>query len=119
MHVVGEAGSLAEAINAVGILSPHLVLTDLTMPDTRGIEALTGLRQHYPDVKVLVLSFQNGDEYRVRCRTAGAAGYVAKDAMYEELRGVIRKALAGGNYLRAAAPAERGALRARAPGRIE
>jgi len=95
-RVVGEAGNVREAIQSIGALTPHLVLTDLTMPGTRGIEAVTEIRRHHPKVKILVVSSHSEDEYRRRCRMAGAAGYIAKDTIRDELLSSIRAALGAG-----------------------
>jgi DNA-binding NarL/FixJ family response regulator len=106
IQIVGEAGNLREAIRCVGTWSPHLVLTDLTMPDTHGIEAVTEIRRHYPEVKILVISFHRETEFKHRCRKAGAAGYIVKDAIHDELRDGIRAVLGGKTYLGADAPDE-------------
>jgi len=94
-EIVGEAGNVRDAIRSVGMLSPHLVLTDLAMPDAHGIEAVTEIKRHYPNVKIVVLSSHQENEYKHRCREAGAAGYIVKDAVYEELCDGIRTALRG------------------------
>ncbi len=92
-QIVGEAGNLREAIRSVGRLSPDLVLTDLTMPDAHGVEAVTEIKRYYPDVTVIVISFHHEDEYQHRCRKAGAAGYIVKDAIHDELCDSIRAVL--------------------------
>lgn len=97
-QVVGEAANIREAIRSVGALSPHLVLTDLSMPDTHGVEAVTEIKRCYPDVKIVVISFHRENEYKYRCRKAGAAGYVVKDAVHAELRDGIRTVLDGRTY---------------------
>ena len=94
-RIVGEAGNLREAIRSVGALSPHLVLTDLTMPDTHGIEAVVEIKRHYPDVIVLVVSLHREIEFKHGCRKAGANGYVVKDAIHAELLDGIRTVLGG------------------------
>lgn len=106
LQIVGEAGNMREAIWSIGTLSPHVVLTDLTMPDTHGIEAVTEIKRHYPDVKILVISLHREMEFKHRCRKAGAAGYIVKDAIHEELRDGIRIVLSGRSYLGADAPEE-------------
>ncbi len=98
-QIVGIAGNLRDAVWSVGSLDPDLVLTDLAMPDARGVEAVTGIKRHYPDVKVLVLSFHYEREFKQKCRDAGAAGYVVKDAIHEELCAGIRAVLGGRTYL--------------------
>ena len=98
-QIVGVAGSLRDAIWYVGSLKPDLVLTDLTMPDARGVEAVSGIKRHYPDVKILVLSLHRESEFKLKCWGAGAAGYVVKDAIHDELRDGIRAVLGGRTYL--------------------
>jgi len=94
--IVGEAGQLDEAIRCIGNLSPHLVLTDLSMPDARGVEAVTEIRRVYPEMKILVVSSHREREYKLPCHEAGANGYVAKDSVHDLLRGAIRAVLNGG-----------------------
>jgi DNA-binding NarL/FixJ family response regulator len=108
-QIVGVVGNMRDAIWAVGSLGPDLVLTELTMPDARGVEAVAGIKRHYPEVKVLVLSFQRENEFVHRCRDAGAAGYVVKDAIHDDLCDVIRAVLEGKNFLDADAAGGPGA----------
>jgi DNA-binding NarL/FixJ family response regulator len=101
MLIVGEAANLHDAIDCVVSMSPDLVLTDLTMPDARGIEAVTEIKRHYPDMNILVLSSHAENEYKRCCRNAGAAGYIAKNAISDELCAGIRAVLSGEYYLAA------------------
>ena len=98
-QIAGEAGNLREAIRSIAVLSPHLVLTDLAMPDANGIEAVTEIKRHYPEVKILVISFHRENEYKHHCRKAGAAGYIVKDAIRDQLCDAIRAVLGGMTYL--------------------
>ena len=106
IQIVGEAGNLGEALKFIGILSPQLVLTDLTMPDACGTEAVAAIRHHYPELKILVVSSHREREYKNRCRKAGAAGYIVKDAIHDELRDGIRAVLGGRTYMGADAGGE-------------
>ena len=115
-HIVGVTGSLRDAIWSVGSLRPDLVLTELTMPDARGVEAVAGIKRHYPEVKILVLSYQRENEFKRRCRDAGAAGYIVKDAIHAELFDVIRAALSGKSDLAMDVPKMMPADYARAAG---
>jgi DNA-binding NarL/FixJ family response regulator len=110
-EVVGEAGSTFEALRSVAALSPDLVLTDLAMPGTHGVEAVTQLKRRYPDMKVLVVSLHGEEEFKYLCRKAGAAGYIEKDAVYDELRERIRAVLSGKTH-RSEVPASSGAASA-------
>lgn len=105
-QIVGEAGNLRDAILAIGVMSPHLVLTDLTMPDTHGVEAVTEIKRNYPDMKILVVSAHRDKEIKRLCRKAGAAGYITKDVIFEELRDAMRVVLGGMSYLGKAASGE-------------
>ena len=97
-EIVGEACRLDEALRCIGKLSPHLVLTDLSMPDARGVEAVTEIRRVYPEVKILVVSSHREREYKRPCREAGANGFVAKDSVHDALRGAIRAILNCGTH---------------------
>jgi DNA-binding NarL/FixJ family response regulator len=99
IEVVGEADNGRDAIRAVGQLAPHLVLMDLTMPGMNGMEAITEIKRRYPDVRVLVLTLHKSEDYIHASLTAGADGYILKDAAHEELRLAIRSVLQGKTYL--------------------
>jgi CheY-like chemotaxis protein len=105
-QIVGEAGSVRDAVRCVRALSPHLVLTDLAMPDAHGVEAVTGLKRHFPDLKILVISLHRENEFKQWCRRAGASGYIVKDAIHDELCDAIRAVLSGKTYMGADAPYE-------------
>ncbi len=97
--IVGEADNGRDAIQAVGALSPHLVLTDLTMPGMNGMEAIRDIKRRYPETKILVLTLHNAEEYIHESLRAGADGYMLKDATQDELRIAIRSVLNGKTYL--------------------
>jgi len=99
IEIVGEADNGHDAVQAVGMLSPHLVLTDISMPGMNGIEAIRDIKQRYPDTRVLVLTIHKTDEYIHESLRAGADGYILKDATHDELRVAIRSVLNGKTYL--------------------
>src|SRR5476649_1484466 len=99
IEVVGEADNGRDAIRAVGQLSPDLVLMDLTMPSMNGMEAMTDIKRRYPDVRVLVMTLHKTEDYIHAALTAGADGYILKDATQEEFLTAIRSVLAGKTYL--------------------
>ena len=105
-QIVGEAGSMREAMLSAAALSPHMVLTDLSMPGAHGVDAVTEIRRAYPKVKILVVSFHREDEYKRMCRQAGADGYVVKDAIGKELCHGMRAILGARTGLGAHAPDE-------------
>jgi DNA-binding NarL/FixJ family response regulator len=99
IEIIGEAGNGRDAIALVGSLSPHLVLMDLTMPRTNGIEGIAEIKRRFPNVRILVLTLHKADEYIHESLRAGADGYILKDATHDELRVAIRSVLNGKTYL--------------------
>lgn len=95
IEVIGEAGDGAEALRLAAQLSPHVVLMDVRMPTMDGIEATRMLAETHPDVKVVVLTTFDLDEYAFAAVRAGASGFLLKDAHPHELAGAIRAAHAG------------------------
>ena len=99
IEIVGEADNGHDAVKMIGSLSPHLVLTDLSMPGMNGIEAIVDIKRRYPEVHVLVLTVHKTDEYIHESLRAGADGYILKDASHDELRIAMRSVLSGKTYL--------------------
>ena len=99
IEVVGEAREGQEALELVERLRPDLVLMDISMPGMNGLEATHQIRSTYPDVKILILTMQEGDEYFFRVLSAGASGYVLKGASSSELLMAIRAVSEGGVFL--------------------
>ena len=99
IEIVGEAADGRDAIRAVGQLSPHLVLMDLTMPGMNGIEAVTEIKRRYPEVRVLVMTLHTSEDFIHASLRAGADGYILKDATHDDLRVAIRSVLLGKTYL--------------------
>jgi len=99
LEIVGEADNGRDAIRAIGLLAPHLVLMDLSMPGMNGIEALMDIKRRNPEIRVLVLTIHRTDEYIHQSLRAGADGYILKDATHDELRVAIRSVLNGKSYL--------------------
>ena len=99
MEVVGESDNGRDAVGVAGSLSPDLVLMDITMPGTNGIEAIASLKRRYPAIRVLVLTIHNTHEYIQESLSAGADGYILKGASQDELRLAVRTVLQGKVYL--------------------
>ena len=99
IEIAGESEDGREAVRAVGTVNPDLVLMDLTMPRTNGIDAIREIKRRYPGVRVLVLTVHKADEYIHESLKAGADGYVLKDATHDELRTAIHTVLRGKIYL--------------------
>ncbi len=99
IDVVGEAASSAEALEKVADSRPDVVVTDISMGGTSGIELASQLKRDHPHIKVVVLSVHAESEFVYQALTAGACGYLIKDAATKELELAIRAALQGQVYL--------------------
>ena len=93
--VVGEAGSVAEAVAGIAHLRPDVVLLDVHMPDGGGAEVLRRVRPAQPDVVFLALSVSDAAEDVIAVIRAGARGYVTKTISGRELADAVRRVRAG------------------------
>jgi len=98
LTVVGEASTGVEGVRVVRQVSPTLVITDLALPGGSGLKTIDELRAVCPNVRVLVLTAYCTDEYIGAALSAGADGYVLKDASRAELLQAIRSVVAGQKY---------------------
>ncbi|MER0443658.1 response regulator transcription factor [Streptomyces sp. Edi4] len=95
MEPVGEAGDGAEAARLARELRPDVVLMDVRMPGTDGIEATERIVRESPESKVLILTTFDLDEYAFAGLRAGASGFLLKNALPVELLAAIRSVAAG------------------------
>ena len=95
-EVVAEAGNGREAIRAAATHRPDVLVMDVRMPELDGIAATETISREHPDVRVLILTTFDLDEYAFAGLRAGASGFLLKNALPEELLGAIR-AVAGGD----------------------
>jgi len=93
--VVGEAGSGAEAIRQAAALNPDIVLMDIRMPGTDGIEATRRILAAGNRSRVIAMTTFDLDEYAYSALRAGASGFLLKDAQPDELLAAIRAVAAG------------------------
>ena len=100
--VSGEAGNAAEALDRARALQPDLILLDVTMPETDGLTVLPELRQAAPASRILILTMHEDASYLRRALDAGAAGYVLKKAVDQELLMAIQAVLRGETYVHSA-----------------
>lgn len=104
--VVGEAANGREALSQVDALQPDIVLMDLAMPEMDGLEATRRLRQSHPEVKVLILTQHDNQEYIAPALQAGAVGYVLKRSGGREVIAAIRQVYEQGAFLAPGVAAE-------------
>jgi two-component system response regulator NreC len=90
MEVIGEAEDGQSTVKMVAKLIPDVVVMDIAMPLLNGLEATRQIRRDYPQVKVLILTMHENEEYIRQVLAAGALGYVLKDAAARDLLGAIR-----------------------------
>ena len=98
-EIVGEAGSVREAIQAVDALAPNLVIMDVKMPDGSGIEACRDIRSEHPDTRVVMLTSFADDEAVLSAIIAGASGYLLKQSRSQELVANLRAVARGDSLL--------------------
>ena len=99
LKIVGEAGSVPEAIEVATALQPDLIITDLSLPGSTGMQGIVELRSRAPNARLIVLTVHNTEEYIRAALSAGADGYVLKDSSRAELVHGVRAVLAGQRYL--------------------
>lgn len=99
LKIVGEASDGEEAVRLAGELQPDVVVMDVRMPKMTGVEATSKIKTTYPNVRVLVLTAHDDDEYVFALLQAGANGYLLKTAEIEELVRAIRTVAAGQSAL--------------------
>lgn len=91
MQVVGSATSGELAVEMFHDLRPDVTLMDLRLPVMTGIEAIRQIRRESPDARIIVLTMYHGDEDVCQALEAGAATYLLKDTLAEDLVQVIRE----------------------------
>lgn len=94
-HVIGTARNGSEAARLADALQPDILLMDIRMPEMDGVEGLKLIRRKHPELKVIMLTTFNDDEYIIQALAAGANGYLLKDLEMEKLSEAIRDAAAG------------------------
>jgi two-component system NarL family response regulator len=95
MEVVASATNGDQAVSQHSAVHPDVTLMDLQLPGMNGLEAIRQIRQADPDARIVVLTMYQGDEDIYRALEAGAATYLLKDALSDELVDVIRQVHSG------------------------
>lgn len=99
LDVVGEAGSVAEAMTRVPAARPDVAVLDVRLPDGNGIELCRDLLSRMPDLRCLILTSYTSDEAMLDAILAGASGYVVKDIKGMELARAVKDVGAGRSLL--------------------
>lgn len=93
--LVGEAANGLQAIEAFRTYRPDVTLMDLQMPEVNGIDAIGGIRNEFPNARIVVLTTYRGDINAVRAIKAGAVGYLLKESIGKDLPATIRSVYQG------------------------
>lgn len=96
--VIDEASNGKEALEVLKTNKPHVLIIDIRMPEMNGIDAVREVNRLYTDVRTLVLSMHDSEEYVLQAIQAGADGYLLKGASKEEFLKALNKVASGGKY---------------------
>ncbi|HEY8649176.1 MAG TPA: response regulator transcription factor [Candidatus Limnocylindria bacterium] len=99
MSVVGEAGSVAESIEAAERAKPDVVIMDVRLPDGSGVEACRAIREARPETKMIMLTSYADEEALFAAIIAGASGYLLKQTRGQAVVDAITAVAAGGSLL--------------------
>jgi DNA-binding NarL/FixJ family response regulator len=99
MRVSGQAGTWLELMELLESKTPDVIILDITMPDRSGLDVLKDLRATHPKTPVLILSVHDEKHFGTRTIKAGAAGYLNKISVSDELVNAIRRVVGGRKYI--------------------
>ena len=99
LKVLADTDEGGKAVELVRQLSPDVVVIDVTMTGLNGIEATRLITAEFPQIKVIALSTHSQRRFSAEVLSAGAAGYILKECLFEELVQAIRAVAVGGRYL--------------------
>ncbi len=97
--VLAGAADGAEAVDMALALRPHLVILDVSMPRLTGLQAAGELARRAPDIRLLMLSIHDDEQYFFEALRAGASGYVLKSAVDRDLVEACRATMRGESFL--------------------
>jgi len=98
IEIVGTANNGEEALKAARLLSPDVVIMDVSMPVLNGLEATKRFNIELPGTRILILSMHDDREYILSLIQTGASGYVLKDVSSHELINAIETVHSGNTY---------------------
>jgi DNA-binding NarL/FixJ family response regulator len=99
LTVCAAAEDRAGALQAIETSGPNLVVIDLTLKNSSGMELIKDIHARWPDLQILVVSMHNENLYAERVLRAGARGYITKQQATRDILQAIRRVLNGGVYL--------------------
>jgi DNA-binding NarL/FixJ family response regulator len=105
IEVVGEAGTVAQALDRVPLTNPDVAVLDVQLPDGSGVEVCRELVSADPDLRCIMLTSFTDDEALLDAVIAGASGYILKDVRGSDIVESVRRVAAGGTLLEPSAVA--------------
>jgi two-component system nitrate/nitrite response regulator NarL len=89
-NVVGQGINGAEAVKLAGELHPDVIFMDLSMPVMSGVEAIARIKEHFPDIRIVVVTIHQGTMYRTIADHLRVDGYVCKNSLVADMRTTLR-----------------------------
>jgi DNA-binding NarL/FixJ family response regulator len=99
INVIGEASNGNELLKTLSEVKPDVVLMDINMPEMDGFEATKAIKEQFPDIKVLILSMLDHENYVQKMLDAGAMGYTLKNTGKDELLYAIKMVAEGNRFI--------------------
>ncbi len=99
IEVVGEASTVAEALQRIPAIRPQVAVLDVRLPDGTGVEVCREIRSSHPDIACLMLTSYSDDEALFEAIMAGASGYVLKQIRGNDLVQAVRQVATGASLL--------------------
>ena len=98
IEIIGEASDGAELLEKLKILYPDIIVLDISLPKTSGIELTKIITADYPEIKVLILSMYTNEDFIFNSIKAGAKGYLPKNTTRKELLEAIHQIYNGNEF---------------------
>ncbi|MBV6341687.1 response regulator transcription factor [Candidatus Magnetobacterium casense] len=99
MSIVAQAGSVSECMELIGKVDCEVVILDISLPDGSGFDILEALKARNPKLQIIILSMLPDDKFAIRAFENGAAGYINKSTVADELVDAIRAVASGNKYI--------------------
>ena len=99
IEIMGESGSLSEAIEIISMKKPDIVLLDINLPKGSGLDAVPLIKKFSPHTSIIAVSMHNQPAYAKKMLNLGAKGYVTKNSSYKEIFIAIEEVMKGSVYV--------------------
>lgn len=99
INIVGEAADPFECLEVLDDLSVDIIISDINMPSKNGFDLLTAVKKQYPNIKVILLTYNSDTDYMVRAVDSKVDGYLTKSVDIDELLLCITKVMSGEQYI--------------------